>query len=147
MIKMLQDESMECSLKQAAVVTREYRINFKMSELKSCTAFKERFRVNKTIGLGGQAYVKEAFDLEKNEPVAIKIFKKRRMSLFALDAAHLEYSVVKSFNHKNILKAKGFFEDTDNLIIIYELLSTDLRTLLVELEAPLTESKIKEIFY
>ena len=69
------------------------------------------------------------------------------MNLFALDSAHFEYSVVKSLDHKYILKTKGFFEDTDHLIIIYELLTTDLRTLLVELLAPLTEGKIKEFFY
>ena len=69
------------------------------------------------------------------------------MNLFALDSAHFEYSVVKSLDHKYILKTKGLFEDTDHLIIIYELLSTDLRALLVELQAPLTEAKIKELFY
>ena len=69
------------------------------------------------------------------------------MTLFALDSAYFEYSVVKSLNHKYILKTKGFFEDMDYLIIISELLSTDLRSLLVELQAPLTENKIRELFY
>lgn len=70
----------------------------------------------------------------------MKIFKKRKMNLFALDSAHFESTVVQSLHHKNIIKTKGFFEDTDHIIIIYDLLSMDLRALLVELEGPMAEA-------
>jgi len=76
--------------------SREYHINFNMSQLKSSGEFQKRFQVKQTIGLGGQAYVKEALDCETGESVAIKIFKKRKMTLFALESAYYEYQVVKS---------------------------------------------------
>ena len=75
--------------------SREFEINFNMSDLKNSKEFQKRFKVNQTIGMGGQAYVKEAQDLETGEAVAIKIFKQRKMTLFALDSAYFEYSVVK----------------------------------------------------
>ena len=68
------------------------------------------------------------------------------MSLFALNAANYEHSIMKQFDHPNILKTKAYFEDTEYIIIAYELLSTDLRALLVELLAPLVEIQIKKIF-
>ena len=70
-----------------------------------------RFEIIKTIGKGGQAQVKEAFDLKSGENVALKIFKKKHMSLFALNSAMQEYSMMKRCQHENILQCKGFFED------------------------------------
>ena len=91
--------------------------------------------------------MKEAIDRKNDDPVALKIFKKKDMNLFSLTAAHFEYSLATTFDHDNILRTKGYFEDTDYVIIIFELMSSDLRSLLVELDAPLTEQQIKEIFY
>ena len=86
-------------------------------------------------------------DLQTDEAVALKIFKKKDMNLFTLTAAHLEYSLSQHIDHENILRTKGYFEDTDYVIIVFELMSSDLRSLLIELDAPLTEQQIKEIFY
>ena len=85
--------------------------------------------------------------MQTNEAVALKIFKKKSMSLFALNSANYEHSIMKQFDHPNILKTKSYFEDTEYIIIVYELLSSDLRALLVELQAPLAEIQIKDIFY
>ena len=97
--------------------------------------------------MGGQATVKEAIDGLDDDAVALKIFKKNKMNLFGLNAAYFEHSLANELNHDNILKSKGYFEDNEYIVIIYELLSSDLRSLLVELEAPLDESQIKDIFY
>lgn len=71
----------------------------------------------------------------EQDPVALKIFKKETMSLFALNAAYQEFNIMKRIDHDNILKVKGFYEDNEHMVIIYELMSSDLRSLLVELDA------------
>ena len=69
------------------------------------------------------------------------------MNFFALNAAYFEYHTMSSLEHEHILKSKGFFEDNDFIIIIFELMSSDLRSILVELDAPLTETQVKSIFH
>lgn len=61
------------------------------------------------------------------------------MSLFGLNAARVEHSLMKSLDHENILKACGYFEDTDYIIIVYQLMTSDLRAMLVELDILLDE--------
>ena len=60
---------------------KEFKINFVTSDFRSLKTFKERFEVLSEIGRGGQAYVKEAIDLENDQHVALKIYKKSKMSL------------------------------------------------------------------
>lgn len=61
------------------------------------------------------------------------------MSLFLLNAAHYEHVVLGQLRHPNILESKDFFEDEDYIIIVYELMTSDLRALLVEYQRPLAE--------
>ena len=46
---------------------------------------------------------------------------------------------MKDLDHPHILQTRGYYEDTDYLIIAYELMSSDVRSLLVELDATLAE--------
>jgi len=69
------------------------------------------------------------------------------MNLFGLNAAYFEHSIVKSLNHENILGSKSYFEDNEYLIIVADLMSSDLRALIVELNAPLMETQIRDIFF
>ena len=69
------------------------------------------------------------------------------MNLFGLNAAYFEYSMMKQFSHDNILGCSGYFEDSEYIIIVQELMSSDLRNLLCELEAQLSEKQTKEMFY
>lgn len=126
--------------------SEEFKLSFMESNFKSSDDFKSSFRIKQTIGVGGQAHVKEALDTKSKEKVALKIFKKRKLNFFGLNSAHFEYSIVKELDHPNILSSKGFYEDSDYLCIVSELMSSDLRALLVELEAPMTETQIKYIF-
>ena len=86
-------------------------------------------------------------DVHTFEAVALKIFKKNDMSFFGLNAANYEHSIMKKFDHPNILSTKAYFEDVHYLVIVFELLSSDLRTVLQELDAPLDEFQVKSIFY
>ena len=69
------------------------------------------------------------------------------MSLFALNSAVQEYSMMKKCQHSNVLKCLGYFEDLENMVIVYELMDSDIRSLLVELDFKLKEDQIKQIFY
>ena len=69
------------------------------------------------------------------------------MNLFALNAANMEYHALSTLDHRNILKCKGYFEDTAYLIIVSELQSTDMQSLVTSLDAPMTESHVKTIFH
>jgi len=42
----------------------------------------------------------------------------------------MEYSTVRSIQHENIIRSKDYFEDNDYIIIVYELMSSDLHSLL-----------------
>lgn len=82
------------------------------------------------IGRGGQAYVKEAIDLQSHQHVAIKIYKKSKMTLDDLNAAHAENQITKNLESSSLLRRIGFFEDTQYLCIIFELMQLNLRRLL-----------------
>lgn len=124
----------------------DYSIDFVESEYKSYFDLKQKYKVLDTIGQGGQASVRQAYDMASKEPVAFKIFSKRKMSFLTLDAAHKEHQVIKSLSHPNIIEAKDFYEDNDHLVIINELMSSDIRSMLVELTSALAEDQIKKIF-
>ena len=125
----------------------EFTLTYTDSKFKSKADFIKRYEIKNTIGEGGQAYVKQAFDSVELEYVALKIFKKEQMNLFAVNAANLEYNIMNSLGHDNILKSKCYFEDSEYIIIVNELLSTDLKSLLQTMQAPLTEDYIKTIFH
>ena len=96
----------------------EFSMSFTESQFPTCSDFKDRFLIKATIGKGGQAHVKEAMDLNSKENVALKIFKKKKMNLFGLNAAYFEHSIAKMLDHEHILKSKGYFEDNEYLIIV-----------------------------
>ena len=58
----------------------EFSIEFTGSEQKSFQEFLDKYKLNGIIGKGGQAVVREAIDKQSNEPVALKIFKKKLIS-------------------------------------------------------------------
>lgn len=69
------------------------------------------------------------------------------MNFFALHAAYFEHSLVKELDHESILGYKGYYEDSDYLIIVSELMSSDLRALISELKDQMAESQIKDIIF
>ena len=65
------------------------------------------------------------------------------MTLFSLNSAYSEHSMMKEIDHPNIIESMDFYEDTDCLIIVNKMMSSDVRSLLIELEATLAEPQIK----
>ena len=109
---------------------KEFRIEYMQSDYVSLKTFKQRFHVLSEIGRGGQAYVKEAVDLQNNQHVALKIYKKSKMTLTNLNQAHFENDITRTFDDPTILKNIGYFEDQEYICIIFELMHTNLRHLL-----------------
>ena len=72
--------------------------------------------------------------------MALKVFKKKYMTPIALESAYLERSIMEKFEHANILKLKDFYEDTDYMILVCELMSSDIRGVLQELVSKLAEN-------
>lgn len=62
----------------------EFTVKYVQSEFSSKSTFRQKFKAQKDIGLGGQAKIKQAIDLETREAVALKIFKKSKMTFIAL---------------------------------------------------------------
>ena len=83
--------------------------------------------------------VKEAKDCWTGEDVAVKIYNKSEMSLFALTSASQEHFLTQSLKHPNILESKCHFEDSDNLVLVQELMGSDIRQLLMEVDFKLEE--------
>ena len=54
---------------------------------------------------------------------------------------------MKSLDHPNIVKAEGYYEDNDYVIIVMEIMAFDLRNLLLKVDIVIDESLIKDIFY
>ena len=69
------------------------------------------------------------------------------MNFFGLNSAYFEHSMVKELQHQHILHTKGYYEDQDYLIMVFELMTSDMRGLITEFSAPMEENQIKELFY
>lgn len=74
--------------------------------------------------------------------MALKVFYKDKMSLFDLNQAHSEYQLTKKLVHPNILAQRGFFEDSNIICIVYDLMQTDLRDLLSDCKQRLAEEQV-----
>ena len=83
--------------------------------------------------------MQEAVDEVTGTSVAVKIFKKRKMSMKDLCMAYTEYNLMKQTNHDSILAPLMYFECTRYICIVYELLASDLRALLSEFSQSLNE--------
>lgn len=98
------------------------------------------------IGIGGQAQVSEAIDQLTGTSVAVKIFKKRKMSFNDLYQAYSEYNVVRQLNHPSILAPISYFESKQYICVVFDLMASDVRGLLSECDEQLQEEQIRVIF-
>lgn len=71
--------------------------------------------------------------------MALKIYDKKLLSLQNLKEAYNEYDILKSLKSPNVIRTYGYYEDTDYVIIVQELMTMDLRMLLTKIETLLPE--------
>ena len=91
------------------------------------------------IKQGGQGTVIRLFDHVKKYQVAVKLFVKKNMSERALKAAQLECLLMQELKHRNIMKARNYYEDKHSIQLFMEYRVNDLRDLMNQLNGPLTE--------
>lgn len=125
----------------------DFTVSFTDSDQSSFEQFLDRYEIHKKVGRGSQAIVSSALDKRLQVPVALKIFQKKMMSFSDLIAAYQEYSILSEFNHPNVVKTLGYFEDNDYIIIINELMTQDVRSIIRGFGASIDENNIQEIFY
>ena len=91
-----------------------------------------------TIRHGTQGSVKLLFDKHDNRHQAVKIYKKRKMDAFNLDAAYFEKSLMDQLGkHDNILNCESFYEDSDYILFIMDLMDKDMRDVINDMNVPL----------
>lgn len=79
--------------------------------------------------------------------VAIKYYKKKELTFEHLEWALMEHKLIKNIDHPNILQCLGYFEDTDYVCIVTELMQSSISDYLCELTELLSEKEICKIFY
>ena len=80
-------------------------------------AWRERYQVVGKIGAGGFADVYEAVDLERDEPVALKVVDERAAATRVLR----EVEAARSLDHPNIVALYDWFTDDDGTVLVWEL--------------------------
>ena len=105
-------------------------MQFKESNYQSQQNFKQRYIIKSAIGRGAQALVKKAIDRESQTKVAIKVFKKSMMDFEAHQQAQNENIFLQSLDHPCILNQVDYFEDSEYVCIVTELMATNMNTFL-----------------
>jgi uncharacterized protein (TIGR02145 family) len=105
------------------------------------------YRIIRIIGEGGMATVYEAEHLTIKTRVAIKILNSNFSRNNEIRKRFRnEAEIMATLIHRNITKIIDFYEDTDNLSIVMELLEGDDLNNLVLKNGPLKEIEIYDIF-
>lgn len=69
------------------------------------------------------------------------------MDLDEVNAAYQEHYLMHRTRHRSILKLYHVFEDTNFICLVFEIMSSDLRKIMTQLDKRLHESQIRKIFY
>ena len=70
------------------------------------------------------------------------------MDAFLLDAAYLEKSLMDQLGkHQNILCCDAYYEDSDYILFVSELMDKDVRDIMNDLNVPLKEHHAKSIVH
>lgn len=83
----------------------------------------EHYKMTETVlgEEGGTGYAVRAVHMSSGEKHAIKIISKQNLQGEEMAALRNEVLVMRSLNHKNLIRAHGFFEDDKKLYIAMEL--------------------------
>lgn len=81
-----------------------------------------RYDLGRVLGEGGYAIVKEGISKLDKSTVAIKVVNRLKMDKAHEDALRYEMNLMKSLDHKNIVRAFDFFEEKENFFVVMELI-------------------------
>jgi serine/threonine protein kinase len=81
-----------------------------------------RYDLGRVLGEGGYAVVKEGTSKIDRSKVAVKIVNRSKMDKAHEDALRYEVNLMKSLDHKNIVRAFDFFEEKESFFVVMELI-------------------------
>lgn len=110
-------------------------------------AFTDRYCVRKLICEGGQAKVHKAYDKVSCKEVAIKVYSKQEMKLRDLEAIHREKNIMETLSHPCVVQLRDFHEDQEHIYMVMDLMLSDMRDLMIEVNAPVKERDARSLFY
>jgi len=82
---------------------------------------KKKYDVGDVVGTGGYAEVRKGRNLETNLQVAIKIIAKNQLSKYENEAFRREIEIMKKVHHPNVVNFHEVLEDSNNVIIVMDL--------------------------
>ena len=87
-----------------------------------------------------------AYDCKLKQHVAVKIFKKKQMTIQAIRAAKLEKRLMERLDHANVMKLLDYFEDGDFICMVMDLMVDDMRNLMILNPGSFEEKFAKSVF-
>eukprot|EP00826_Nyctotherus_ovalis_P048249 TRINITY_DN5659_c0_g1_i11.p1 TRINITY_DN5659_c0_g1~~TRINITY_DN5659_c0_g1_i11.p1 ORF type:complete len:512 (-),score=140.90 TRINITY_DN5659_c0_g1_i11:1507-3042(-) len=106
----------------------------------------DHYELGLALGKGKFGLVREATHKQTGEKVAVKIIKKKKLSIEKLALAKREIEIMKVCQHSNIISLLDTFENSDYIYIVLELLrGGDLYEYLEKREFKISEARARNI--
>lgn len=106
------------------------------------------YELGMPLGKGKFGMVREGTHKQSGEKVAVKIIKKSKLSVEKLALAKREIEIMKVCQHLNIISLLDYFENSDYIYIVLELLrGGDLYEYLERREFKISESRARNIIH
>ena len=104
------------------------------------------YEIKEDLGRGKFGLVKLAIHLKTQKKVAVKIIKKKDMSIGEIELQKREIEVLKLCQHPNIIRLLDVFENPEYIYIVLEYMAGgDLFNFLERREFKITEDKARQI--
>jgi len=104
------------------------------------------YDLKETLGKGKYGVVKKAFHKHTEKECAVKLVKKKDLSIKDMELLRREIEVLKVCQHPNIIRFFDVFENQDYIYIVMELLSGgDLFRYLQKREFQISEKRARDI--
>jgi len=87
----------------------------------SDTELVQHYNVQKTLGRGFFAIVKQATAKNGGEQVAVKVIDKSLAPQFGSDKLDSELAILSKLDHPHVLKGKAFYQSDSHLMVVLEL--------------------------
>jgi|GEM_PF-3338152 len=111
----------------------------------SGTVLCERFRVEERLGSGGFAVVYRGFDLELQEPIALKVLRPERLDAVTVERVKREVLIARRIDSRRLLRVYDLREDRGCCFLPMELIEGGTLQELMRRECPLAVDRALEL--
>ena len=91
--------------------------------------------------------VMKGFDELEQNLVAFKMYLKPQMNEYELAAARDEYEMIRRLNHENVIEITDKHEDDEFLYLVMDLMTDDLRNVMLGCDMPFDEATARKLFH